>query len=661
VDAPPAAETKPEVKVLEDRQPTPAEQVQPAQPPKPQEAKAKRPGPRKSIAPRPEPKLIPPAEESLSVDAMARLKAFDGPPQAPFAFTPLPPFPPAAEAPMGVVVPSTEAEDAKRDLAYPVHAAEVTACILNLYLSVSQARFLPADWHGPARPEEPAGEPFRGAAMFPVLALSPDFPQYDFEPEEEAAAELAPALEVTVPTSAPLDALGPVESARPLEVAALAPAVDAALYVSPAVPASTSLEIFGPLESAAPSKPMIPAGPRPENPLPVPDRRVPYLTPPSFQQRDGGDSRLDLAHSLEVSLPAFGPALPSGSGLVTARELSAHAGFAPPPEWTPAWLKSQPVSGRDEFPLAPMRLLPAAVSPERTLSSWHNFSNGIGLAVVARDVSAPRVKPLGFRPAASNFEVRPGLTGLKGYAATPLVRGQGAVPRQILPALGPVSDAPHQQQAELPEIARALPGVARAQAPSIGQTALCPVAPRAARCFTPPSSAFTLEPAAALCPPALASRRDWQRLSTEGWNALTCPAASGAVEPWQAKENAPAVDRREPEPAACSTRLTPPRDFQANTEIQKGLKILNHPAAAFVPASESLGFWPEAMSRLAAALPSVVAANPPASVDKCAAYKGWEAKTVPVPVVPPAKFLPARGGAALPAAVEWPKLGAPPR
>jgi len=683
-DAPPAAKTNPEVRALEVQpsaeQRRVAEQGQPEQPLKPKDAKAAhRAGPATSIAANAEPKLIPPAEVSLTADAMARLKAFDGPPQAPFAFTQLPPFPPASETPVGVVEPSTEAEDAKHELVYPMHAAEATVCILNLYLGVNQARFLPADWRGPARSEEPAGEPFRAAATLPALAVSPDFPQYVFEPGEEDVAELAPAIEArlpveaAVPVSAALEAFGPVASAPLLEVveqtahtpamAALAPAVDAALSLAPAVPASGALASFGPVESAAPAKPMMPSGPKPESPLPAVDRRVRYLTAPSFHERTGGDSRFgdsrfNVEDSLEASPRALGPALPSGSRLVKARELSAHAGFAAPPEWTPARLKTQPVSGRDEFPLSPMRLLPEASAPKRILRDWHTVSNAIRLAPAARDGGRPLIKPVGFLPAAANFAVRP---GFNGDAATLLVPSQGAVLRPVLPVLGSASPFPHQQQAELPEIARALPSVPTALEPSLGRKPLGPSPPVAIQGGTPPSNAFSFEPAAGLCPPALASSSDWQRLSADGWNAAMNAARAGEAEPWQAKENAPPVDRREPEPGAFSARLSSPQALQVKTAIQKGLKISSQTSAAFVPASEIIGFWPEAMSRLAAALPSGVPADAPAAcVEKCAAFRGWEAKTVAVPAAAPAKFLPARGGAVLPVVAEWPRLGAPP-
>ena len=97
-----------------------------------QQPRPRRPASRKSMTARPPGKLIHEPDP-----AMARVQGFSTPPEAPFAISPLAPWPPSPEAPLRDLGVASEADAPKREVEFPVHTVEVTACILNLYLQVT--------------------------------------------------------------------------------------------------------------------------------------------------------------------------------------------------------------------------------------------------------------------------------------------------------------------------------------------------------------------------------------------------------------------------------------------------------------------------------------------------------------------------------------------
>jgi hypothetical protein len=661
----PAAEkpkSQPEVKALEGFQPGPeqrrvAEQSKVA-PLKPKEAKAahRTVVPQKSIAGKAAPKLIPAASE----DAIARLKAFDGPPQAPFAFTQLPPFPPAPEAPLGVVAPATEA---KSELAYPVHEVEVTGCILNLYLQLNQARFEAAKWSPQTRFVEPASEQFPREASLPPFELSPEFPKYEIaesEPAEESPLPLeAPATEAPLVielAEAAFEVPLEPEAHEPL-LTQLAPPVSSAPAITPMSGAKTLPDLFGPIAGTVPARPLIPQSPQPESPLPEPDRRVRFLVAPSFKERPDGEVRLDTGAGPQASLCTSGPELPGGPASDTSCEIATHGRFLRGAKLSPVGAKTVSVAGRDELPVSLEPCYPRVEAGASTIDGWHHSGESLRAKITSRNIEMPPAGPIGFLPAVPGFAVKP---GVKPWGIGRILAGRGALARPVLSQTGPRSDAAI-HAADPYSLRPVSPTAGKLDMPLVDKAKALQAAQSAPRSGKSVAGAFEPEPVLSASAALRAGCQPWQFLAAEGWNRVAqCTGVRGS-EPRRALEMAPEASRQEPEQVDVPPRLSSAPVFEEIHSMRQGSRIERHRREAFVAAPPEIAFWPEAMSRLAALLPQRVPAPVSAvTIERCGQCARWEPASMPTPAPVVPRFLPARGGAVLPPVAAWRRLGAPP-
>jgi hypothetical protein len=185
------------------------------------------------------------------------------PPYAPFARAPLPSWPPGPAAPISNGPEADEATPPAHELAFPVHDVETTVCILNLYLRVSLAGTKPANWTS-ERYLVVTPEYFNLQIIRPPSGLSTDFRQI----ESPATVDTPRAPELPVEPAA----VKPVPAKRaPAEPASVdQPSIEPAVVAS-AAPVPEELKVPEVSPAVAP----------------VSNPRVPFLVAPSFQERTG--------------------------------------------------------------------------------------------------------------------------------------------------------------------------------------------------------------------------------------------------------------------------------------------------------------------------------------------------------------------------------------
>ena len=242
--------------------------------------------------------------------ALARLSAFalpatpevPSPPYAPFASAPLPSFTLNPPYPIASGPETGEAVEASRTVAYPVHEAEEVACILNLYLQLNLGGTEPKDWTPEQHPMDVAPERFRMEITQPPFGASPEFPEIDDLATVENIVpddEYRPVEAEASAEAAPLEPMEPMEQGPPelLEIEHLAP-VEPVLPIEPEPPVEGHPVEALPFAEAHPfTTPVLPAAPAILAPIEPPAPRVPFLTAPSFNARNGTPIRLHTAAS----------------------------------------------------------------------------------------------------------------------------------------------------------------------------------------------------------------------------------------------------------------------------------------------------------------------------------------------------------------------------
>lgn len=290
-----------------------------------------------------------PAETPQAKAPPAKAAPAKAPPYAPFAKSTLPPYPPNPPSPVVNGPEASEAVEADRQLAFPVHDVEATVCILNLYLRLSLAGTQPVHWtserHLIVTPEY-----FNLAIVQPPLGLSTDFPRIESpEPIEQAPIEPERVEPVSVEPvlAVPVEAV-PVEEESPVE----------------AVPVEEELPV-------AETHRALP---------PVSNPRVPFLLAPSFQERTGTPI---VVHSAANAVPRssiLAPALdrgelPSLDSRGTIPQFTRFSGN------TRLRAKSSAVPGTkgdSAFPIQPPTVLPR-VKGEICHAGWLRSNRHIGI------------------------------------------------------------------------------------------------------------------------------------------------------------------------------------------------------------------------------------------------------------------------------------------
>ncbi len=625
----------------------------------------------------PEPSLgIEPASV-LPEQAIARLKAFDAPPEAPFAPAFLAALPPAPARVLGEI--GLGGSEGGSRPAMPVMNVETTSCILNLHWRLNHAPSAPVDWAAERGTDVEPGH-FAGEASLPASALAPDFPFYEQgrEPEPEPASDLAPSMQI-----------GQFAAAVP-------PA-----HSEPAA------ALFGPVGPPGRGDLSLPAGPQPVDPLPVAGFRVPYLIAPSFRERPSGDPGLDpeagLAPRAQEQAISFGPA-------EAPADARASGG---PPEFTLSAIaspaasdaKAAPMGGAMEFMAFAPPSLPESEAHE-ALPGWH-----AGNGTVVREIAAFECRPSPVRARGSLWAASDALIAPSGSTLSPATVSPARTLLRSLPKAGAI--APHPgirlpaRPTAKPEASRLKPvWVAAGSAPKPAvrkRISPMPVPLPSPQGHAPLLTDFPLRAIAGTCAPELSTWTGWEILSPAGWNGGTAPMplpakiARPAVLPefplqavcraperctgapaslesrsmtrvpfgrssWPPQDTLAPVKGPKPSAVAVTTRFAAAPRVGGRQSIGKGEIAAVERLRPFEPASVAVLAWPAVLSRLEAILPGTPATVAhAANIGLCPASLVWEVKQAFWPASAQLKLLPVRKGPVLPPAPVWSRLGVPPR
>lgn len=599
---------------------------------------------------------------------MARLKSFDAPPRAPFARAVLAPWPPIPTRPMGEAATDRDQNGKSPALAIPALDGRLTSCILNLHLGLNLAQSEPADSPAPRQAEV---EPDLAGTdkILPALELAPDFPQYEHEP----VAELAPPVEAG-PVMAPV----PPQQAEPLQ------------------------EPFPEVDARA-GKPVLPANPPPVDPLSQVDPRLPFLMAPSFAERPGGKPCFDGGESREPSLVPVETSLDAQRFLMGAPVRGMARATRCFEAAVPRALDSQrySIGAGDEVPLFPARFLPAARRVD-AFYGWHLCAGTINPAARPLESGGTFLAPLKYLAASGrSLLARP--DSIPGFPLTKVGIQQPA-PRCLAPHRGEAEKSPVPPRPLAARPGQVVPAAGKPAALSVrGHSAALAAAKLVPQGDQPPVTDFPTKDIHGKSSPVRIMVHGWDPLHAALWRSRTslaplpAAAAEGRVltafplQPlvkappsqkglaqallgpalvrvahrnilWRQKDSpAPPQSANPLAPKVARQLPDPPRPPCTNVVPQAEAAPVDRPYP-FVPAGGAVEAWPEALLRLAAALPAYASNGvATAQMGLCVPAVAWPPKRLASPEAPALRFLPVRKGPLRPAASPWPRLGVPPR
>ena len=583
-----------------------------------------------------------PAKELEADAALARLSAFRAPEKIeaapPFKAPPFAPFlasPPPSQAPNPAVIAAVKPASAReanepvqaaRNLAFPVHDVQATVCILNLYLRLGLAETQPRNW---AREWKiiAAAEDFLGEIVRPALEVGPGV-----EPFENPAPG-----ERDEPVAAPVEFAereeNPLVSAADEPVTAPLPEVQAL----PVVEAAALVETESILERAD---------------------RLPFLVAPSFLEREWAGTPFDTTASATPREWMLAPELNTVQERVdVCRGATAQStAFAEIPSLQPKDAAGERLAGGFAMPAVPVPLLPGGRAIE--FYRWQASSGTIEMACRPLQTSRESTRAVDFalpspapgRPIAG---LPPSHRGLIPEAASLLRSFLKTSPRGTGPAL--VKTPRGALECRFTAILAPFPA-RRGDSPALPHQAPH-FSDRRALVDSAGSAEFAAEP------------------------LRYTPDCGRSIKPRAACERAPLVAMLPYHPAQWRrTDFALPAGADPSPTNWRPLCLLSPagvwerpqlPAntawrgffeSAFTGASNTLCVPPEA----AAGLPTtVLPATPDITardwrIGLCALRVAWS-PCLPATSTRPLAFLPVRGGAVLPSARSWPRLGAPPQ